>query len=152
MDLKCNNREKDGKVHRNWSVTESYRQPPQHLPKTVLPVEVDLSRMELRRPRQWGACWLALQLWDMLRLDGFFTPDGRRPQTVLSPQASSGAAVFRAASFATRLPSQSPASSPRFALRLPTTTTGLSLYRWFPGARARRRGGRGILSWGIWLS
>jgi transposase len=50
------------------------RQPPERLPETVLPVRVDLSRMELRRPRQWGACWLALKLWELLGLDEFFTP------------------------------------------------------------------------------
>lgn len=50
------------------------RQPPERLPETVLPVHVDLSRMELRRPRQWGACWLAIKLWEMPDLDAFFTP------------------------------------------------------------------------------
>jgi transposase len=123
MYLKCNKRKKDGKIHRYWSVMESYRlnngcsakrqvlylgeindsqklawckmieafdgkakaprqvalfpsdrQAPEGLPKTVLPVQVDLSRMELRRPRQWGASWLALKLWEMLDLDAFFAP------------------------------------------------------------------------------
>ena len=50
------------------------REPPQQLDQSVLPVQVDLSRMELRRPRQWGACWLALKLWELLGLDDFFTP------------------------------------------------------------------------------
>jgi len=31
-----------------------------------------LSGMRLRRPRQWGACWLAMVLWDQLRLDAFW--------------------------------------------------------------------------------
>ena len=35
-------------------------------------VRLRLSRLELRRPRQWGACWLALKLWQELRLDRFF--------------------------------------------------------------------------------
>ncbi len=35
-------------------------------------VEVDLSRLQLKRPRQWGACWLACSLWDQLRLDEFW--------------------------------------------------------------------------------
>src|SRR5262249_23347652 len=26
-------------------------------------VHVKLSQLQLRRPRQWGACWLALTLW-----------------------------------------------------------------------------------------
>jgi hypothetical protein len=28
--------------------------------------------LQLRRPRQWGACWLACHLWDQLRLDDFW--------------------------------------------------------------------------------
>jgi hypothetical protein len=35
-------------------------------------VSLRLSAMELRRPRQWGACWLATQLWRDLRLDQFW--------------------------------------------------------------------------------
>ncbi len=35
-------------------------------------VTVKLSAMRLLRPRQWGACWLALTLWQMLDLDVFF--------------------------------------------------------------------------------
>lgn len=35
-------------------------------------VQVRLSDIQLRRPRQWGACWLALWLWDQLRLDEFW--------------------------------------------------------------------------------
>ncbi len=30
--------------------------------------------MRLRRPRQWGACWLAMKLWEQLRLDDFWRP------------------------------------------------------------------------------
>lgn len=37
-------------------------------------VTVKLSAMRLLRPRQWGACWLALTLWQMLDLDVFFAP------------------------------------------------------------------------------
>ncbi|MCP5116483.1 MAG: IS1634 family transposase, partial [bacterium] len=33
-----------------------------------------LSHIELSRPRQWGGCWLALELWDRLRLDEFWEP------------------------------------------------------------------------------
>jgi transposase len=36
-------------------------------------VRLKLSRVRLRRPRQWGACWLALTLWRELRLDRFWT-------------------------------------------------------------------------------
>ena len=35
-------------------------------------VRVCLSALTLRRPRQWGACWLAGQLWRELHLDGFW--------------------------------------------------------------------------------
>ena len=31
-----------------------------------------LWELRLCRPRQWGACWLALRLWAELRLDGFW--------------------------------------------------------------------------------
>jgi len=35
-------------------------------------VQVRLSQMRLCRPRQWGACWLAGQLWRDLQLDRFW--------------------------------------------------------------------------------
>jgi hypothetical protein len=35
-------------------------------------VRLKLSQLRLSRPRQWGACWLALKLWEELRLDGFW--------------------------------------------------------------------------------
>src|SRR3954462_3855340 len=31
-------------------------------------VRLNLSDLRLCRPRQWGACWLALRLWEELRL------------------------------------------------------------------------------------
>jgi Transposase DDE domain len=37
-------------------------------------VSIRLASMRLRRPRQWGACWLAMLLWDQLRLDDFWRP------------------------------------------------------------------------------
>src|SRR5580700_8217008 len=36
-------------------------------------VRVKLSELRLRRPRQWGACWLALLLWRELQLDLFWS-------------------------------------------------------------------------------
>ncbi|MBI3661778.1 MAG: IS1634 family transposase [Acidobacteria bacterium] len=42
-------------------------------------VQVHLDRMELHRPRQWGACWLATQLYEQLGLDGFWA--GRLPDS-----------------------------------------------------------------------
>jgi hypothetical protein len=35
-------------------------------------VQLRLSEMRLCRPRQWGACWLAGQLWQALQLDQFW--------------------------------------------------------------------------------
>ena len=35
-------------------------------------IQLRLSEMQLRRPRQWGACWLAGQLWQELQLDRFW--------------------------------------------------------------------------------
>jgi hypothetical protein len=37
-------------------------------------VSIRLAGMRLRRPRQRGACWLAMLLWDPLRLDDFWRP------------------------------------------------------------------------------
>lgn len=36
-------------------------------------VRVRLSQLRLVRPRQWGACWLVLQLWKELELDRFWS-------------------------------------------------------------------------------
>jgi transposase len=43
-------------------------------------VQVRLKEMELHRPRQWGACWLACDLYEQLELDDFWAqrlPDSR---------------------------------------------------------------------------
>ena len=37
-------------------------------------IGVRLSELRLARPRQWGACWLALTLWQQLELDRFWGP------------------------------------------------------------------------------
>jgi transposase len=36
-------------------------------------VRLKLPQLRLCRPRQWGACWLALSLWEELRLDRFWS-------------------------------------------------------------------------------
>jgi hypothetical protein len=44
-------------------------------------VQVRLDAMELHRPRQWGACWLACHLYEKLELDRFWSerlPDSRK--------------------------------------------------------------------------
>lgn len=35
-------------------------------------VRLRMGKLELRHPRQWGACWLATCLWEMLELDQFW--------------------------------------------------------------------------------
>ena len=35
-------------------------------------VQLRLSELQLHRPRQWGACWLACELWQQLNLDQFW--------------------------------------------------------------------------------
>jgi Transposase DDE domain len=37
-------------------------------------VQVRLDQLELRSARQWGGCWLAMHLWDLLGLDEFWLP------------------------------------------------------------------------------
>jgi len=39
----------------------------------INPVQIRLSQMTLRHPRQWGGCWLAMELWHQLGLDEFWT-------------------------------------------------------------------------------
>ena len=38
------------------------------------PVQIRLNQMTLHHPRQWGGCWLALELWNQLGLDAFWAP------------------------------------------------------------------------------
>lgn len=35
-------------------------------------VEVQLDEFKLRRPRQWGGCWMGCQIWEQLQLDEFW--------------------------------------------------------------------------------
>jgi len=116
MFLRVNNRRKDGKDHRYYSVVENRRvRGGKHVQKTVLylgeindtqkaawtktidaiderehrqvalfpedraipdgvdlGVQVRLKELRLERPRQWGACWLACELWDQLELGEFW--------------------------------------------------------------------------------
>jgi len=56
----------------------AHRAVPEHAAKHG--VQVRLDEFELRRPRQWGACWVGCQLWDQLRLEEFWRerlPDSR---------------------------------------------------------------------------
>lgn len=46
------------------------RQVPEHAAEYG--VQVHLKEFELRRPRQWGACWVGCQLWEQLHLEQFW--------------------------------------------------------------------------------
>jgi transposase len=48
------------------------RKLPESLPCDA--IQVRLSQLRLSRPRQWGACWLAFDLWIRLELDRFWSP------------------------------------------------------------------------------
>ena len=37
-------------------------------------VAIRVGQIRLVRPRQWGACWLAMRLWEMLDLERFWEP------------------------------------------------------------------------------
>ncbi|MGB4240845.1 MAG: IS1634 family transposase [Kiritimatiellia bacterium] len=42
-------------------------------PDIAHPIQVRLNQMTLWRARQWGGCWLALELWEQLELDDFWS-------------------------------------------------------------------------------
>src|SRR5215470_1591690 len=90
MFLRCKVRRKDGKQHRYWSVVENTRVAggrvvQRHVlylgeindsqevawRRSIDVLEDGAAQSQLRRPRQWGACWLALTLWRELRLEQF---------------------------------------------------------------------------------
>lgn len=117
MFLRCKIRNKDGKLHRYFSVVESHRtlsgkviqkhvlylgeindsqkaawcqsldifrdgrqrqlaifpedRTPPFLPDHDV-IRIRLQDLWLGKPRQWGACWLAVELWHLLRLDDFW--------------------------------------------------------------------------------
>lgn len=60
--------ERDG-MPRQLALFPADRTPP---PSEVETLQVRLSELTLAHPRQWGACWLADELWRTLRLDDFF--------------------------------------------------------------------------------
>jgi len=55
---------------RQMSLFPDDRPPP---PDVSNPVQIRLDQMILCRPRQWGGCWLAMELWNQLGLDSFWT-------------------------------------------------------------------------------
>jgi len=58
--------------HRQLALFPAERAVPDHA--RGLGVQVRLDAMELHRPRQWGACWIACHLYEQLQLDRFFAP------------------------------------------------------------------------------
>src|ERR1700687_4493820 len=58
--------------HRQLALFSAEQAVPDHA--KGLGVQVRLDAMELHRPRQWGACWLACHLYEQLELDRFFAP------------------------------------------------------------------------------
>ena len=57
---------------RQMAIFPADREPPAALDCDV--VQVRLSELSLHEPRQWGACWLAMELWEQLDLDTFWAP------------------------------------------------------------------------------
>jgi transposase len=67
-----------GQQTRELALYPADRAVPEHA--AAYGVQVRLNEFELRRPRQWGACWVGCQLWDQLQLDEFWRerlPDSR---------------------------------------------------------------------------
>lgn len=63
----------DGRTEpRQTAIFPEDREPPAALDCEV--VQVRLSELALHQPRQWGACWLAMELWQQLDLDAFWGP------------------------------------------------------------------------------
>jgi transposase len=64
--------------HTQLALFPADRMVPEHAQAYGLQVRLDA--MELHRPRQWGACWLACQLYEQLGLNSFWAdrlPDSR---------------------------------------------------------------------------
>jgi DDE family transposase len=70
--------DEDAGRHRQLALFPADRAVPEHAQGHG--VQVRLDRMQLHRPRQWGACWLGCQLYELLELDRFWArrlPDSR---------------------------------------------------------------------------
>lgn len=61
----------DDRQHRQIALFPEDRTVPEGVD---LGVQVKLKELQLFRPRQWGACWLACELWSQLELDTFWQP------------------------------------------------------------------------------
>ena len=54
---------------RQYSLFPDDRTPPIDVPN---PIQIQMNKLQLHRPRQWGGCWLALEMWNLLELDSFW--------------------------------------------------------------------------------
>ena len=63
--------DEDSRRSRQLALFPAERAPPDHAREYG--VQVQLGAMRLERPRQWGACWLACQLYEQLGLDRFWS-------------------------------------------------------------------------------
>ena len=54
-------------------------------PGDATAVGIRLNERQLKRPRQWGACWLADVLWRQLGLDAFWGRVARHPRAKARP-------------------------------------------------------------------
>lgn len=76
----------EGKENRQMSLFPDDRAVPEGVENSI---QLVMSALELRRPRQWGTCWLASELWDLLGLSDFwqdrlgFSRKGTRWRNVL---------------------------------------------------------------------
>ena len=59
----------EGKENRQMSLFPEDREIPEDVENSV---QLIMSKLELSRPRQWGACWLASELWKLLGLSDFW--------------------------------------------------------------------------------
>lgn len=59
----------EGKENRQISLFPEDREVPEDVENSV---QLIMNKLELRRPRQWGACWLANELWKLLGLSDFW--------------------------------------------------------------------------------
>ena len=63
--------DEDSRRSRQLALFPAERAPPDHAREYG--VQVQLGAMRLERPRQWGACWLACELYEQLGLDRFWS-------------------------------------------------------------------------------
>jgi hypothetical protein len=59
----------EGKENRQMSLFTDDRSIPEGVENSI---QLMMNALELRRPRQWGACWLACKLWEILDLSKFW--------------------------------------------------------------------------------